>query len=131
MPSNGSYSPYDVERAQKAIQYIHIHYTETLSPNKIAEEFEIDIKKLQLLVQLLTGYTVHNYLLNIRIEQAKLDLADFRKPIKWIARKHGFASTTHFNRKFKQWVNMTPKEYRHQLMLLTYPSLTVGVHPEN
>ena len=123
MPINGTYSPYDLERAKKAIEYIHCHYAETFSPDMLAEEVSIDIKKLQLLVQLLTGYTVHNYQLNVRIEQAKLELEDFSKPVKWIARKHGFSSPTHFNREFKKRAMLTPKQYRLQLMFASNPIL--------
>jgi AraC-like DNA-binding protein len=129
MPTNGAYSPYDLERAIKAVDYIQVHYAETLSPDSIAEEFSIDIKKLQLVMQVLTGHTVHNYQLNIRIEQAKLDLADCSKPIKFIARKQGFNTATHFNRKFKQWMGITPKQYRYELMALNNPSLNLELFP--
>jgi len=117
MPNNGNYSPYDVECARNAINYIHRHHRERISPQDLAEEVGINKKKLQLLVQLLTGYTVHEYHLNTKIENAKSELADFSKLIQRIAKQQGFHSATHFNREFKKRTNMTPKQYRCELMV--------------
>jgi len=121
MPNNGNYSPYDLERVKKAIDYIHSHYAENISPKDLAKKLIIDEKKLQFLMQVLTGYTIHDYQINIRIEKAKLDLADFGKQVKWIARKHGFVTPPHFTKKFKQWVNLSPREYRRLLIQAAEP----------
>jgi AraC-like DNA-binding protein len=115
MPINGSYSPYALERARKAIEYIHSHFREAFSPEQLAEEVKMDTKQLQSLVQFLTGYTIHNYKMHVRIELARLDLEDFGKAIKDIAGNHGFGSASHFTREFRKKTGTTPGQYRYQL----------------
>jgi AraC-like DNA-binding protein len=115
MPINGSYSPYALERARKAIEYIHTHHRETLSPEQLAEEVKMDTKQLQSLVQFLTGHTIHSYKMNLRIDLARLELEDFSKAIKDIACKHGFGSASHFIREFRKRMGITPGQYRYQL----------------
>ena len=88
---------------------------ETLSPEQLAEEVKMDTKQLQSIVQFLTGHTIHNYKMHVRIDHAKTELEDFSKAIKDIAGKHGFASASHFIREFKKRMDMTPGQYRYQL----------------
>jgi AraC-like DNA-binding protein len=119
MPINGSYSPYALERARKAIEYIQRHYRETFSPEQLAEEVKMDTKQLQSLVQFLTGYTIHNYKMHVRIDHAKQELATFSKAVKDIACNYGFGSASHFIREFKKRTGITPGQYRCQLAAST------------
>ncbi len=75
----------------------------------------MDTKKLQELVQLLTGYTVHNYQMVVRIDRAKCDLGDFGKALKEVATANGFGSASHFIKEFKKRTGVTPGQYRLQL----------------
>src|SRR5579859_6053826 len=68
MPINGKYTPYEKKRVENAIQYIHNHFTEDISADGLALEVCIDIKHLQKIIKKITGYTVHHYLLKVRIE---------------------------------------------------------------
>ena len=115
MSINEFHSPYALARARKVIEYIHIHFMETLSPEQLAEEVKMDTKQLQSIVQFLTGHTIHNYKMHVRIDHAKTELEDFSKAIKDIACKHGFGSASHFIREFKKRMDMTPGQYRYQL----------------
>jgi AraC-like DNA-binding protein len=67
-------------------------------------------------MQFVTGMTVHHYHLKVRMEHAMEDLSDFEIPVKAIALKHGFKSSSQFCRAFKEFAEMTPKEYRLQLL---------------
>ena len=116
MPIRGRYTPYEWERAQKAITYLHDHYSETISPENLAYEVKMDIKLIQELFQIITGQTVHQYQVKIRLEQALLDLPDFSSSIKAIAHRHGFKSSTQFGRQFKKMFGNTPQEYRIKLI---------------
>ena len=115
MSINEFHSPYAIARARKVIEYIHSHFRETLSPEQLAEEVKMDTKQLQSIVQFLTGHTIHNYKMNVRINLAKLELEDFSKAIKDIADKHGFGSASHFIREFRKRMHITPGQYRYQL----------------
>ena len=116
MAKNGSFSAYSIDRAKKAIAYIDFHYKEPLSAETIAEEFAIDTRNLQLLIQLLTGKTLHDYHIEVRIEKSKKDLALFDIPLKGVAASHGFSSANHFIRTFKKKTGLTPGQYRLQLV---------------
>jgi AraC-like DNA-binding protein len=77
----------------------------------------MDIKQLQAGVYSRKGLTIHNYILKVRVERATKDLEDFGHPIKYIAAKHGFSSSSHFGSEFKKQTGLTPRQYRYQLAL--------------
>lgn len=116
MPPNRNFTPYDLERANAAISYINKHYQDACSAEQLAMEVNMNIKQLQVLVQLITGLTIHNYHMKVRADQAKEELSDFRKSIKCIGYKHGYSSPSHFSREFKKQNGLTPTEYRQQLI---------------
>jgi two-component system response regulator YesN len=116
MPINGNYTPYDLERVKEAIAYIHSHYTDNISPDQLAIEVNLSIKLLQVLMQVATGMTVHQYLTKVRVDRATRDLSDYTKSIKLIAPTHGFSSPSHFCREFKKQFGITTTEYRVQLL---------------
>jgi AraC-like DNA-binding protein len=116
MPINGTYTPYDLERVNQAIDYIHGHYTNSISADQLSLEVSLDIKLLQALMQVMTGLTVHNYLVKVRVDRATEDLSDFKKSIKFIALTHGFSSSSHFGREFKRQTGITPKGHRFQII---------------
>ncbi len=117
MPIHGLFTPYELDRIDQAIAYIEKNYRDAISADQLAIEVCLDIKKLQAGIQLRTGHTVHNYILVTRVTRALCDLQDFGRPIKLIASKHGFCSSSHFGTEFKKRTGLTPKEYRYQLIL--------------
>lgn len=120
------FTPYDLDRINKAIAYIEEHYQDAISADQLAIEVGMDIKKLQAGIQWRTGHTVHNYLLSTRVARAADDLLDFSRPIKYIAYKNGFCSASHFGAEFKKRMGVTPKEYRYQLILSNRSAGAIG-----
>ena len=123
MPQIEAYSAYDLECAKIAIRYINVNYKYIISPSSLAGKVFINEKKLQSLVQLLTGFTIHEYQMHQRIEQIKPELADKSRPIKSVAQIYGFRSATHFNRAFKKKTGLTPRQYRS--LIIKCPDPTV------
>jgi AraC family transcriptional regulator len=62
-----------------------------------------------------TGRSPHNYLLNLRIERARELLSNPALPLTDIALDCGFSSHSHLTRVFRQFVGVTPSEYRRGL----------------
>ena len=62
-----------------------------------------------------TGRSPHNYLLNLRIERARELLSNPALSLTDIALDCGFSSHSHFTRVFRQFVGVTPSEYRRGL----------------
>ena len=104
--------PYEKRNIEKAFEYIDKNFRERLSADQLSIEFNISKTKLQAGFQLLTGQTVHNYILKVRVEKAKLMLADTDKPVKSIASAMGFKRPSHFICIFKEFTSLTPCEFR-------------------
>jgi two-component system response regulator YesN len=117
MPINGLFTPYDLERINRAIAYVDKYYRNSISAENLAMEVDMDVKQLQAGIQFRKGLTIHNYILKVRIQKSIEDLENFGMPIKCIASKHGFSSPSHFGAEFKKQTGMTPKEFRYQLIL--------------
>jgi len=60
------------------------------------------------------GTSVHKYILNIRINEAKKLLLTTEQSLTYIAEKVGFNSNTHFSSYFKQVIGISPLEFRKQ-----------------
>lgn len=116
MPINGKFTPYDLERANKALDYIRVHFRETISAEGLALEVGIDIKLLRKIILALTEKTIHNFILDMRLQQAVIDLSNFRISISSIAKNLGFSDHGHFDRVFKKAMGKTPTDYRYELM---------------
>ena len=59
-----------------------------------------------------TGETVFQYLTHLRIEEACKILRNSKRSISETAYLCGFNTVTHFNRKFKEIMSMSPKEFK-------------------
>jgi len=63
------------------------------------------------------GVAPHRFILERRIQRARLYLADGRETLASIAYATGFSSQAHFSSVFRRLVGVTPKEYRHSIRL--------------
>jgi AraC-like DNA-binding protein len=122
MPINLAFTSYDVERTHKAIAYLQNHYTENTSADQLAGEVMIDKRKLQTVLKILTGLTVHSFIIKTRIEKATEDLANRAElTVNQIASRHGFRNASKFIKHFRKRMGQTPKEYRQHLLITGNP----------
>ena len=61
-----------------------------------------------------TGYSPYDYLLNIRINHARLLLQNSGLPVKEISHLSGFESQQQFSKTFKKKTGLTPVQFRNQ-----------------
>ena len=98
-----------------AKQYMLIHVSDsTVSPTLIANEMGISVRYLHWLFKQ-SEETVTQYLTRKRIELAQLLLSSSSKSlysVTEIAFMSGFNDSTHFSRRFKQQVDISPSQYR-------------------
>jgi AraC-like DNA-binding protein len=99
-------------RLRRAIEYIHAHYNRDLSLAEIAESAFLSEYHFARLFKRLTGLTPHQYMAAVRIEQAKIMLAETDQTIVSISLAVGYASQSHFTKIFRNFVGFTPVEYR-------------------
>jgi two-component system response regulator YesN len=77
----------------------------------LASHFNINESKLRKIFKAITGKTINEFLIEVRVEKAKQLLLDSDDPIKLIAQKVGY-SRRNLEIQFKSIAGMTPFSYR-------------------
>lgn len=90
--------------------YLHQHYSEAISLDELAQLTQLNPLKLLRSFRQVTGLPPHAYLVQIRVQQAKQQLAAGRA-IATVALETGFSDQSHLNRHFKRLVGVTPGQY--------------------
>lgn len=95
----------------RAIAWLHQHLTEPVNLSEWSAQ--VDLPRHQLLRQFRDkiGMSPHQYLLNQRIQLAKTFLKSGCY-ISDIAHRLGFSDQSHFQRTFKRYAAVTPKQYQ-------------------
>ena len=91
-------------------------YTRNLKLNEIAGMASMNSSAFCRYFKENTGKTLLQYVMEMRVGYACKLLALGEMDISQIAVECGFDSITHFNRTFKQLVNLTPTQYRSNIM---------------
>ncbi len=95
-----------------AAKYIMEHYKEPIDVDTICNEIGFSKYYFCKLFKKQQGVTIHQYLTNYRITNAKELLAYSKLSVNTIATQVGFKNSLTFIRAFERIVNMTPSEYR-------------------
>lgn len=102
------------QHMNQAIHYMETHYQESVSLSDIAQSVSLSREYLCALFKKSLGVSVFDYLLSIRLAQAKTFLVQHpQKKVKEIAAMVGYEDTSYFCSVFKKNENMTPLEFRH------------------
>ncbi|MBD2248777.1 AraC family transcriptional regulator [Nostoc sp. FACHB-888] len=96
----------------QAIDYIHAHLNRDLSLAELASVVKISPTYFASLFKQEIGISPHQYVIQQRVEQAKLMLLKTDLAIADIALKVGFSSQSHLTQQFKRLTGMTPKQIR-------------------
>ena len=83
-----------------------------LSSEMIAKRLNISREYLSRLFKLDTGISVSRYIIDARVDRARLLLANTTLSIAEIAVQCGCTDSNYFSRMFKKYAGMTPREYR-------------------
>ena len=97
-----------------AIHYIRENYSETISLGAILKLTNYSKSHFIRLFKESTGMNVSEYINKYRIEKACLDLIYTNNNITEIATSNGFNNIQYFSRKFKEYMNCTPKQYQNK-----------------
>jgi transcriptional regulator GlxA family with amidase domain len=104
----------DMQGVELAIAYIDKNYRSKISAEHLSIEFNLPKEKLQAGFQKRTRLTVHQYIVQIRIEKAKDLLTNTNAPLKSIAFRTGFTDESHLCNVFKKTFAISPVEFRLQ-----------------
>jgi AraC-like DNA-binding protein len=99
-------------RAAPVVQYLNDHYQESLTLAGLAEQFHLSPFYLCKVFRAATGFTLIEYLNQVRIREAQNLLRQTRSSILNVAGAVGFGSISHFGRVFKVITGVSPLTYR-------------------
>lgn len=100
------------ERVLKAIDFIHSHYAEPLTLERIASETYMSREYFSRIFKVETLKTPFEYLTQYRISRAMELLEQSDLSVTEIAEKCGFSSPGYFNVRFSEIAGCSPREYR-------------------
>lgn len=95
-----------------AQRYLSQHLAEDLSTTVLAKEFHLSVSQLNRKFRESTGQSPHEYLVQLRMNRAKVLLRESRLSIAEIAEAVGYAYDTSFAAVFRSKVGMSPRQYR-------------------
>ncbi|WP_458120846.1 response regulator transcription factor [Paenibacillus sp. Z6-24] len=97
-----------------ALQYIKTHFNEELSLEKVAAVVFLNPIYFSQLFKQKTGQGYKEYVISLRMEQAKQLLLNPNLRLVDIAEQIGYGSVRHFTQVFRKKFTLTPTEYRLQ-----------------
>ncbi|WP_066068111.1 AraC family transcriptional regulator [Neobacillus soli] len=101
------------QHAETMASWINKNYTEKVSLDRLAAELNLSKYYASHVFKEVTGFTVMEYLMGCRVNQAKYLLEmEPNWSLAEVSRHSGFESSAHFSRYFKDKVGITPSNYR-------------------
>jgi AraC-like DNA-binding protein len=100
------------DRLERLLAWLHAHLAEPVRVAQAAAQIHISPAALPRFFKRETGKTLVNYLNDLRVSEACVQLRQSRRPVAEIAAACGFASAAHFDRQFKRRLGCSPRHYR-------------------
>ncbi len=105
----------DHERVERVIGFIDRHFEEEIDREDLAREAHLSAGAFSRFFKVRTGMTPSRYLNEVRVGRACRLLSGGDLKVTEIALKSGFQNLANFNRRFRQIMKMTPREYRQRI----------------
>ena len=96
----------------KVANYVHQHISDHITTEDLAKELYLSRGYLSTAFKKETGMPLSNYIMSMKIEEAKRLLLATDKSLADIGSYLGFSSHSHFSSTFYKYENTTPSEYR-------------------
>ena len=100
------------DTVMKVIRYIEQNYTKTITKDELESISYMNINYLSRQFKARTGKSLHNYLVNYRLDKAVEFLREGKYSISDIAMMVGYDNFSYFSRLFKEKKGCSPKEYK-------------------
>ena len=130
LAQNNNQSPASkVDLCTSVKHYIEQNYQQHLTLASIAEDLNYSVAHLSTTFKEKTGYSVIDYVIQIRLSNAERWLRESDAPLKEIAEQIGYKDPYYFSRLFKKHKKCSPLQYRqrHHPMDASITSLTSSI----
>lgn len=104
--------PENSYKIEKAVQYIEQNFDKDISNSDLAAAAGYHPYHLNRLMKSACGMTLHQYILNTRLEKSKYLLLNTNMSVAEISEKCGFKNSYHFSNTFKSKTGLTPTRFR-------------------
>lgn len=99
-------------QVRNCMNYLQVHLTEKISVPELAAKMGYSASHLTKLFKREVGTTINEYVMSLKMEQAKDALRLTGESVQSICHRLGFGSQSYFGKQFKAATGMTPMEYR-------------------
>lgn len=96
----------------RAIEYLHKHFKEKVSMEKLAENTGMSTRTLHRHFKRINGSSPKEYLIKLRLNHACDLLNNSQLGIEEIAETSGFEDNNYFSRQFRKSTGLSPREFR-------------------
>ncbi len=104
------------------LYYINENYMEPLTLEDLSRRFAISRSHMSRLFRKYTGDAPKDYIIRLRLDQAKYKLLGTNHSVAQIGREVGFSDVNNFINMFKKHIGMTPGRFRKENALPKYKS---------
>lgn len=95
------------------INYIEDHFADyDINTEDLCIHFRLSSNNLSHIVKERTGHTPREYIIKLRMEEARRLLMETDEPVNNISQKVGYAGASHFIKTYKQYFGLTPAQMR-------------------
>lgn len=102
----------DTEDIGEILMYLYSNYMRKITIDELTHIFKINRTTLNKRFNQVTGISVMEYLIRLRVYLASQMLRDTLLPVSEIINRVGFNDSTHFGRVFRKYYAYSPTEYR-------------------
>ena len=106
------YENAEQELFSEIVKYLEQHLSDNITLEKVTRKFAINRNKLNEIFEKHSSMTCMNYLLNLRMDLAKIMLTKTELPISEISSRTGYSDFSYFSKVFKEQTGMTPSQFR-------------------
>ncbi|MEK5439004.1 MULTISPECIES: helix-turn-helix domain-containing protein [Paenibacillus] len=99
------------------VKYIELNYASDLSLQEIAGKFFVSREYISRRFKQEYGINFSDFIVNVRIDKAKLLIQNPRLKLSQISEMVGFHDVKYFSKVFKKQVGVSPKDYRNQFKI--------------
>lgn len=103
--------------------YLDANFYDACSLSVLSQKIHASPNHIRTVFQNEFGMSPYEYVMQRRIEKAKILIAEQNTSFTDIAMRLGFCSQSHFNKIFKERVHCTPKEYQEETLKLYFDVL--------